>query len=68
MKLVTVFYANRVYEESDLWIPTRDLPDGAFIYVNGPNAYWHLVQQASSHLINLSDVPKELRTIVLLMS
>lgn len=66
-----VFYAGLLHSEvqpGEILSP-RDLPDGAYVYApRGDQTYWYLVRFCNAEPINLCDVPKELRTYVLLIT
>lgn len=69
MKLVTVFYAGQLHEEADKWIPVHTIPDGAYVLnQNKAGATWYVIRYGGATPINLSDVPKELRLLLLIIN
>ena len=73
MKRITIFYAGLIYDEFDDWSSVRphDLPDGAYILsVHGETKmpFWYIVRHAGANAISLEEVPKELRTLQLLLT
>ena len=72
MKRITVFYAGLIYEEFEdpNKLRLHELPDGAYIHLHrasgGPGDPKWLKKDFTPVLIE--DVPKELRTMLLLMS
>ena len=68
MKRIQVFYATLLYAEYPVpvWkLPLHDFPDGVFIYDGGVTKCWYLKDLTP---VLIEDVPKELRTMLLLMS
>ncbi len=71
MKIVTAFYAGLILHEYDPGDDgpghRGDWPDGTYFY-NSHQRAWYLHRWGNSAGINLNEVPKELRAIVLLLS
>lgn len=70
MRKCVVFYAGMVWGEYDSWPSSEDRPDGAFInYMPGDagGRVWYVIRGAWADVVDLDDVPKELRTICLLL-
>ena len=67
---VIVFYAGLLYDEYPTWQRAATLPDGAYIFDTDKKGggQWYIVNFASAMPINLCDVPKELRTWVLILT
>ena len=68
MNNVIVFYGQQIYGEYSLddVPPTGELPDGC--YIRYPDTHgWYIVTHRSLALINLSDIPPEVRLNCLLM-
>lgn len=67
MKPILVFYAGLLYGEYDQYPPAREMPDGAYLYCHKLDT-WYVAMHRGWTPINLSDVPKELRTYLLLLT
>ena len=66
MKLHRVFYAGLLYGEYGTFPLAHEGPDGAYLFTKSGN--WYVLQHGSWTPINLSVVPKELRTYMLLLT
>lgn len=68
--IVQVFYQGELIQESTGWISSKNLPDGAFVHDTrrGITNRWYRVSRAAGGIpINLSDVPKELLALQLIL-
>ena len=68
MNNIIVFYGQQIYGEYSLddIPPTWELPDGC--YIRYPETHmWYIVTHRGLALINLSDIPPEVRLNCLLM-
>lgn len=68
MKYNTVFsIEGGVLAEDDVWIPYENVPEGSYLY-RQHSCTWYIRMGTSYTPINLSDVPKELKLLVLLLN
>lgn len=69
MKACTVFHSGAIVMEGDRWIGSHRWPAGAYARTqqNGGSALWYVKRHHSARPINLSDLPKDVRLIMLLL-
>jgi len=71
LKTYTVFYASLLYGEYAIgeWPGAHSLPDGCYMLMSMQRSRdWYVKQHGSLTPIELSDVPLELRTLLLLLT
>ena len=65
MKYYMAFHEGQLIRESDTYVPSKGLPEGSYIRSNN---CWYVLLRGQLTSINLCDVPKTLRTFLLLLS
>lgn len=65
--MIRVFYAGLLYGEYEGHPIYADLPEGAYIATSWPGGQWYH-KHHGVNLIMLEDVPKEVRTLALLLT
>lgn len=69
MRHYTVFYGQQIYGEFSHSIHAYELPDGCYIRITGitETSYWCQKIASGFESIDSTDLPKEIKTLCLLM-
>lgn len=70
MKACTVFHGGAIFAEADEWIKSGQLPNGAYIRTHVKwrrSSDWYVTRHGNVSPINLCDIPKEIKMIMLLL-
>lgn len=65
MKYYLAFHEGKLIRKSDTYVPSKGLPEDSYVRVNNN---WYVHRRHQMIAINLCDVPKTLRTFLLLLS